>query len=156
MITLETTPLVETLPVWVWFCGLLVTSVVGPSVVAWINNKKIRAEAATTREDVAEIRNQVANTHDSNLRDDLDEKFEAMSTKFGLVQTGLEGVRNDLGGLHSETRDLRNDVQGLRADARHDRRSIAEIRSEVAEQVKSGIQEHTDRCLQKLEKRETP
>ena len=73
MILLEATPLVETLPVWVWFCGLVVTSLIGPAVVAWINNKKIRAEAESTRVDVAEIKEQVKNTHESNLRADMDE-----------------------------------------------------------------------------------
>lgn len=72
MIALETTPIVENLPVWVWFAGLLVTSVLGPAVVAWINNKKIRAEAESTRVDVAEIKEQVKNTHESNLREDMD------------------------------------------------------------------------------------
>jgi len=72
MAILETTPVVENLPVWVWFCGLLVTSLLGPATVAWINNKKIRAEAKSTRDDVAEIKEQVKNTHESNLRADMD------------------------------------------------------------------------------------
>jgi len=155
VILLEGSPVVENLPIWAWLLGLLVTSVIGPALVAKVNNRKIRAEAASTRDDVAEIRNQVANTHDSNLRDDLDAKFEEMGSKFAAVQSGLEGVREDLGGIHSETRDLRKDVAGIRTDARQDRRSIAELRAEVGEQIKQGLENHTERCAL-LTKKETP
>jgi hypothetical protein len=132
---LEATPLVEALPVWVWFCGLLVTSVLGPAIVAWINNKKIRAEAQVTREDMAEIKGQVKNSHTSNLRVDLDEKFTELGDRMGELSVMLGGVRDDVGGLHSETRDLRQDVTGIRTDARRDRRQVGELTGRVEEHL---------------------
>lgn len=104
-------------PWWAW-----PLSIAAWVVVTWLLNRK-------TRKDVGAIKEQVQNTHSTNFRDDLD----ALTT---LVREGLQGVRDDVGGLHSETRDLRKDVAGIRDDARHDRRQLAAQRRDLDEHLR--------------------
>lgn len=105
------TPPPDGTPWWAWLLGLLVAVALPAIAVALIQQGKR----------VSAIKEQVQNTHETNLRDDVD----ALSK---LVRDGLQAVRDDVGGLHSETRDLRKDVTGIRDDARHDRRELSRQR----------------------------
>lgn len=55
--------------------------------------------------------NQVQNSHETNLRDDLDEKFAGLA---GLVK----GAVDDIGEIRTEVGTLRQDVGGIKADIR--------------------------------------
>lgn len=101
--------------------------------------KSVKADMETTKTDTAAVREQVQNTHTTNLRADMDDLGREM-------REGFASLREDVGGLHSETRDLRADVAGIRTDARQDRRAMASLRADVPEQIARAIESHTSDC----------
>lgn len=111
-------------------------------MVTLITRRDTKAELADARDKLHETRlgvdrtlDQVANTHDTNLRDDLDGKFSELGDRLAIVADALGAMREDVGGLHSETRDLRRDVLGIRTDARRDRRKLAEQEKKLDEHL---------------------
>jgi hypothetical protein len=124
-----------------WWANLLLLAFVAlvPTVFA------LRAKhAATKAADVAEtthaesvdkldrVLHNVENSHQTGLRDDIDEKLGALARLVNLV-------RDDVGGLHSEVRDARidigrvqHDVTVVRGEARRDRRRIGGVERRLA------------------------
>ncbi|PFG16269.1 uncharacterized protein DUF2746 [Propionicimonas paludicola] len=129
-------------PWWAWLIATVI--VVGvPALVTWLTQRR-------TRQDVTAIKEQVANTHTTNLREDLDRLSTALTeglTKLGADHlAAVESIREDIGGLHSETRDLRKDIAGVRTDARQDRRAVAALREEQADAMKRAVEQHVSDC----------
>ncbi|WP_313816332.1 DUF2746 domain-containing protein [Citricoccus sp.] len=85
----------------------------------------LRSKLMVIGRDAAEAKDQVANTHESNLRDDLDEKFGALAQDLGEMRRDVSGIRADhqatrreLGQLHGEDRAARREAQQMREEAR--------------------------------------
>ncbi len=55
------------------------------------------------------VKHQVQNTHDINLRDDLDEKFKGMLA-------AVNAVKSDVGEVRAEVRGTQSDIRGMRRD----------------------------------------
>lgn len=109
-------------PWWAWLLGLLI--IVGvPALVTWLTQRPMRHTLRQVAADTAATKDQTVNAHSEaefpNLRDEITE----MRT---TITASLASLREDVGGLHSESRDLRNDVLGIRTDARRDRRKLSE------------------------------
>lgn len=89
----------------------------------WLMQRPLRRTLAGVATDAAATREQAENEHADaefpNLRDEITEIRVTLTKSVGEI-------RDDIGGLHSETRDLRKDVTGIRTDARRDRRKLAE------------------------------
>lgn len=104
--------------------GTVLVAAVG-GFFAWLGKRKldrIGASASSAAADAAEARNQTANTHETNLRDDLDEKFKAVHDKLDAQAAATAEVkdeqreqRRDIGGVRSEIRAVRDDASKLRA-----------------------------------------
>lgn len=122
------TPPPANTPWWAWLLGLAIVFAV-PATMTYLAQKR-------TRRDLSEIKDQVKNTHETNLREDLDLKFAELGTALGGVKSDLASVRDDIGGLHSETRDLRKDVTGIRTDAREDRRKQRDTEQSLDDHLK--------------------
>ena len=117
--------------------------------VALITRRDTKADLARTQTSVDTITEQVKNTHTQNLREDLDEKFAAVGARLGTVTEHVTALRDDVGGLHSETRDIRKDVTGIRTDARRARRDIAtqqDVIDELPAMIEKAIGEHVAAC----------
>lgn len=80
-------------------------------VLGWILNRKIN----TVRDDTSATRYQVQNSHETNLREDLD------------------AIREDIGHVHGEVREARRDIGGLREDDTQQRRDIRSLTGRVAQ-----------------------
>jgi len=131
-------------PWWAWALTVLVLAVV-PTAMTWLMQRGTRRQVTATQAQVAQtnasvgvIREQVQNTHTTNLRDELD----GLVTQFGRVESaisdltdGQAAMRDDIGGVHSEIRDVRRDVVGIRTDARRDRRALADQRTALDEHL---------------------
>lgn len=115
-------------PWWANIVVLLVVLAVVPALTTWATQRGTRRRVTETQESVGRVLDQVANTHTTNLRDDLDEKIAG-------VVASQEAMRKDIGGLHSEMRDARRDIAGIRTDGRQDRRALAEQRDALAEHL---------------------
>lgn len=68
------------------------TSLAGVVLPVWLVNRTRKHGS-----EIGEIKEQVCNTHDTNLRDDLDEIRD-------LFLEGLSEIRRDIGGLREELR----------------------------------------------------
>lgn len=148
---------------WIWLLAIVgpptITGIVA-IIVALITRRDTKAELAVARKHLAETKTgvdetleQVRNTHTSNLREDLDEKFEAVGVRLDNVASSIADVRTDVGGLHSETRDLRKDVTGIRDDARRDRRKLSaqekaldDHLAEIPDILERAFAEHSGDC----------
>lgn len=129
-------------PWWINVAVLVIVLAVVPAFTTWITQRGTRARVVETQARVAEtsetvgiIREQVQNTHSTNLRDDLDEKIGTLSRQVSVVIDAQQAAREDVGGLHSEVRALRKDIAGVRTDARQDRRTAAETRRVLDEHI---------------------
>ncbi len=111
--------------------GLVVLAVVAAAVTTWWTTRGTRRRVEETQADVGKVLHQVANSHEVDLRADLDGKFARLEVVVGRLADGQEAIREDVGGLHSEMRDVRKDVKGVRDDARRDRRELAEQRDRL-------------------------
>lgn len=163
----------ETAPWWAWLTWLgaiaivpLITGAVSITVTL-ISRRDTKAELAATNAHVAEAKQatdltlgEVKNTHTTNLREDLDEKFAALGDRLSQVITAQGGLRDDLGGVHSEVRDVRSqqddmrgDILGIRSDGRKDRRRIAAQErqlsrhvEELPETIQQALTDHVSDC----------
>lgn len=72
----------EGTPWWAWLLGLLIIFG-GPAVASWLAGRKTRA-------DVREIKEQVKNTHESNLRVDMDATREVAGAALEQAKLGAE------------------------------------------------------------------
>lgn len=126
-----------------WAVVVIVLAAIGSlpaTITALVTRRDTKAELSRSHEtlrqvaeDAAASRSQTENEHVDaeypNLRDELTAVRNGLSeVRAGLTDlvTTSERIRDDLGGLHSETRDLRKDVTGIRTDARRDRRKLAD------------------------------
>lgn len=117
--------------------------------VALITRRDTKADLARTQTSVDKTLDQVQNTHTQNLREDLDEKFAMVGSRLDTVTEHVAGLRDDVGGLHSETRDLRKDVSGIRTDARRSRRELDDQRGvldDLPVTIERAIADHVDAC----------
>jgi chromosome segregation ATPase len=124
-----------------WWANVLLVLVVlaaVPAATTWLTNRPTRRTLHQVAADAKEARDQVANTHDTNMRDDLDGVGVGLAEirhAVGRLADAQQAVREDIGGLHSEVRDQRLDIAGIRTDARRDRRALAAVRTDLASAV---------------------
>lgn len=113
--------------------AVLILLVLGgvPALSTWLANRGTKRELRSVAADARTAAEQTANTHDTNLRDDLDQKVARIERGLGSLADSQQATRDDVGGLHSEVRALRGDVNGVRADARQDRVSVAQVREDL-------------------------
>ena len=135
-----------------WLVAVVIAQIATAAVsiaVALITRRDTKADLARTQTSVDKTLDQVQNTHTQNLREDLDEKFATVGSRLDTVTEHVAGLRDDVGGLHSETRDLRKDVSGIRTDARRSRRELDDQRSvlnDLPVTIERAIADHVAAC----------
>lgn len=67
------------------------------------------------RDDIADIRENVSNDHQVNLREELDERHREVMAVLSAVRLGLTRVEHRTARIGEETRDNREDIEALRA-----------------------------------------
>lgn len=85
-------------------------------VVTWLNGRstrKVREHQKQQSATLSEVREQVANSHASNLRDDLDD-----------IHKDIRGLRKDVGGIRGENREFREEVREVRDELREVREDV--------------------------------
>jgi hypothetical protein len=101
--------------------NVVVTTIItfGTIISAFLGYLGVVATGA--RRHAKAARFEVQNSHDTNLRDDLDKKFEGLA---GLV----ESLARDVGGIKA-------DIRGIRTDATNDRAAAGEALSAERERI---------------------
>ncbi|MGW0245044.1 DUF2746 domain-containing protein [Nocardia goodfellowii] len=100
--------------------ALWVLAPVLTGAVAAFATRGVRAGQKQNSEDLAEVKEQVSNTHSTNLRDDVDD-----------IMSELRGLRSDVAEVRIEVRDNRSETRQLRTDVREVRQHSAEFESDV-------------------------
>lgn len=99
---------------WVTVIVALLTFVLGPIVTIILS--------ARMSHQVKETREQVTNSHSTNMRVELDERHAALMGELTGIQTTLKDHTRDIGGIREEQRLQRRDMGQLREE-------LAETRS---------------------------
>lgn len=101
-------------------------SLIGAVLVAILNRnrqhaKATRADVVQMRSDVAVVRNEVKNDHDTNLRDENDERHDVVIKQLDQILTvqraqaqALHSMDRGLGGVRDDVRQLRHDLEDER------------------------------------------
>lgn len=87
-------------------------AVVGAAVVG-IWGKRLDTRIEKFDHVLERVRGQVENSHDTNLRDELDARHKETRRWFDGIRTDVNETRLDLGGIRSELRLLRSRDDGL-------------------------------------------
>lgn len=116
---------------WGWNLAVLILILaVVPALTSWVATRGTKAKLSA-------IEHEVRPNSGTSLADAINRTEAAQ-----LVMTEqVAGLREDVGGIHSEIRDVRRDVAGIRTDARQDRRELAQVRQEVVDVARS-LDEH--------------
>lgn len=111
-----------------WGLNLLLFAMLAltPVVTSWIANRGTKAKLAA-------IAHEVRPNSGTSLADAVN-RIEAAQV---VATAQIAGVRDDVGGIHSEIRDVRQDIAGVRADARHDRRVVADAQRALDEHLQA-------------------
>lgn len=111
---------------WGWNLLLFAMLVLTPVVTSAIANRSTKAKLAA-------IEHEVRPNSGTSLADAVNRIESAQ-----LVATEqIAGIREDVGGIHSEIRDVRQDIAGVRSDARHDRRIVAQAQQSLDEHLQA-------------------
>ncbi|WGX98718.1 DUF2746 domain-containing protein [Nocardioides sp. L-11A] len=88
--------------------GILISSVIGPVLILLVQRRQGRVLAATHE--------QVANTHDTNLRDDLDK-----------LQAQVVAMRGDVTVIRAQVTTARADLADVKASSAHTDEKVSRI-----------------------------
>lgn len=112
----------------------------GLIVIALIGRKKLDAIAG----DAKEARDQTANTHKSNLRDDIDglrDDVTGLKDTLGVVHGDLRGLQKDVTGLRSADGTIRKQLALAVQDREHALEQLrAEIPGRIAREIRARCQ----------------
>ena len=115
----------------------------GLIVVAIVGNKKLNRIGG----DAKEARDQTANTHDTNLRDDLDEKFAGLARKVDHLGREITSLHDDDAVIDSTLSRQRIRASKALADAVRERDEMLDrLREEVPSIARREIAQHVRDC----------
>jgi hypothetical protein len=114
-------------PWWGWALVVVALAVI-TTVGTVLANRPMRKKLEAVAADAREARDQTANTHKTNLRDDLDafrdevrQGFEDVATEqgetrrsVGIVRRELRGVRKDVGSLQEDVVEIHDETRTVR------------------------------------------
>lgn len=92
------TPPPEGTPWWAWLLAVILLAVISAA--------SSRLATRPLHREVTQVRTQVQNSHETNLRDDIDEMRKE-------IRAGFEETREDIGGIRSEIRTERRERAAL-------------------------------------------
>lgn len=75
------------------------------------------------------IRDQVQNTHETNMRDDIDKALAAIAEVKDLVRSGMSDVRSSVRVIHEEITTMRDDNSGIHEAVAGLRKEVTQIRT---------------------------
>ena len=120
------TPAPEGTPWWAWLIGVLL-AVGAPGLITWVSQQRTRA-------DVSEIKEQVKNTHPTNLRNDIDEAKSLASEAKDAATLAAESA-------HRTERHVEDLVRSIRAmEHSMDRRD--KLQTAAAQEVRQDLDAH--------------
>lgn|GEM_PF-3576275 len=100
-----------------------------PVVIAWISLLSLilvpfasalaaRLGVRKVSRDVRAVRDQVQNSHSTNLRDEMDSRHQESMAEIGKLGVTVQGVKEDVADVKTEVSGVKLDIGGMRADLR--------------------------------------
>jgi len=143
--TVEVVKEPDSLPVWAYLVALMI--VVGvPALVGLLAQHPLKRRVDTIASDAKEARDQTANTHDTNLRDDLDEVkgiVIGMARRFDRMErwmTDLVAADEDT----SRTMDRRREAVDRALTEEREQRA-AEMAT-LRQEIRAAVAQHVTDC----------
>jgi DNA-binding FrmR family transcriptional regulator len=105
--------------------GEVLAAIVATVVVIWrvFHTRMASVDAALNR-----VLGQVENTHSSNLRDDLDERFDRLCGQ-------LDGLKTDISSIAGRVDRVSTEVEGVRTDVRQMRTEVVSQRQALTDHI---------------------
>lgn len=129
-------PIIPDAP-WIVNLVLLVLAVSAPVLITHISTRR---RLDKTQADVSEVRNQVQNTHTSNLRDDLDALRTGQERGYRRLEGFVTDVGKDVSALRrSVDRQDRLQAKALEEAIEDRKRDIESVRREISTTIRQHV-----------------
>ena len=111
-------PVPPAMPPWAWIVALIITVVIGPTILAWMNHRQGKR-----------IEHQVRDDHDTNLRDELDERHAELRRALAETQATLAEMTDCMARMHHGMGRLHARTKRIGEEVRDDRKTLDSLRS---------------------------
>ena len=135
-----------------WVNALLIVAalLIVSALPAWLTYRATRDKLAAVAQDTADVKEQVQNTHSTNLRHDLDALRSDVQTQgeaVHRVERYLEDMAESTRAIeHSLDRRYRIQAKDLEHAIEDRNRAIAALTDEIPGQIRDALKEHVAAC----------
>ena len=135
-----------------WVNALLIVAalLIVSALPAWLTYRATRDKLATVAQDTADVKEQVKNTHSTNLRHDLDALRSDVQTQgeaVHRVERYLEDMAERTRAIeHSLDRRYRIQAKDLEHAIEDRQRAIQTLTDEIPGQIRDALKEHVAAC----------
>ena len=137
-------------PWWVNALLILAALLIVSALPAWLTYRATRDKLATVAQDTADVKEQVKNTHSTNLRHDLDALRSDVQTQgeaVHRVERYLEDMAESTRAIeHSLDRRYRIQAKDLEHAVEDGQRAIQTLTDEIPSRIHDALKEHVAAC----------
>lgn len=137
-------------PWWINALLILAALLIMSALPAWLTYRATRDKLAAVARDTADVKEQVQNTHSTNLRHDLDAlRFDVQTQGEAVhrVERHLEDMAESTRAIeHSLDRRYRIQAKDLEHAIEDRNRAIAALTDEIPGQIRDALREHVADC----------
>ena len=143
-------PIIPDAPWWVNALLIVTALLIVSALPAWLTYRATRDKLAAVAQDTADVKEQVQNTHSTNLRHDLDALRSDVQTQgeaVHRVERYLEDMAESTRAIeHSLDRRYRIQAKDLEHAVEDRNRAIAALTDEIPGQIRDALREHVADC----------
>lgn len=137
-------------PWWINALLILAALLIVSALPAWLTYRATRDKLAAVAQDTADVKEQVQNTHSTNLRHDLDALRSDVQTQgeaVHRVERHLEDMAESTRAIeHSLDRRYRIQAKDLEHAVEDSERAIQALTDEIPGQIRDALREHVAAC----------
>lgn len=137
-------------PWWINALLILAALLLVSALPAWLTYRATRDKLAAVAQDTADVKDQVKNTHSTNLRHDLDALRSDVQTQgeaVHRVERHLEDMAESTRAIeHSLDRRYRIQAKDLEHAIEDGERAIQTLTDEIPGQIRDALKEHVAAC----------
>ena len=143
-------PIVPDAPWWVNALLIVAALLIVSALPAWLTYRATRDKLAAVAQDTADVKEQVKNTHESNLRHDIDQLAAATTSSVEAIHRVERHVEDLAESIRSVEQSLDRRYRIQAKDLEHaieDRqRAIQTLTDEIPGQIRDALKEHVAAC----------
>ena len=147
-------------PWWVNALLILAALLIVSALPAWLTYRATRDKLASVAQDTADVKEQVKNTHSTNLRNDLDALRSDVQTQaeaIHRVERHVEDVAESVRAIeHSLDRRYRIQAKDLEHAVEDSQRAVQTLTDEIPGQIRDALKGHVADCPLRNSTKEDP